>query len=320
VTQRVTGSEELYHILGVENQGNGISYQDLFKLIHPDDLIGQTDFLPLLENMQEVGPITIRILRSDEAWRTIQVTIAQVDLNDNKLARIFGTVLDISERRKSEDDLLSSLAEKEVLIREVHHRVKNNLSIILGLLALQQSGLEHSQITASFNELAGRIRSISLVHELLYQSEKLSKVNLQTYLGTLIDRLYATLMPAGGIQVVVNTAFIDTSLDTAIPCGLIVNELVTNSLKYAFPGGKPALGQQECRLEVNGIWDRVTYTLNVKDNGIGLPAGFKWQSTESLGLQLVTMLAQRQLDGSVEVETSQGTNFRIQFSPGEGTP
>jgi PAS domain S-box-containing protein len=219
------------------------------------------------------------------------------------------------ERRETEKALRASLAEKEVLLREVHHRVKNNMASILGLIALQLTAEPNPEICAKFTDLGNRVRSMALVHELLYQSDNLSSVDMQAYLGSLIAELRESLAGAAHAHLTVSAPGVTMDLDTAIPCGLIVNELVTNAFKYAFPGGTLFLGDQRCEIVVTLTPNEAGYTLTVRDNGKGLSTDWDWTTSDSLGLPLVKMLGERQLKGRIELDRVGGTTVHLHFRP-----
>lgn len=241
---------------------------------------------------------------------------------DNGRVELLGVTRDISERkrsdaalRESEVALKSSLAEKEVLLKEVHHRVKNNLAAIMGLVEMQGAVLEDVTARTAMAELSVRIRSMSLVHEQLYHSDNLARIDFQEYLETLISHLRLSYDHTGGIDVSVAAAGVAMSLDNAVPCGLLITELTTNAFKYAFPGGQPRSGANRCEIAVRGTWDGTAYSLEVADNGVGLPQGFDWTTTETLGLTLVGMLGEHQLQGKIEFDGNNGTTFRLRFAP-----
>ena len=217
--------------------------------------------------------------------------------------------------RISEEAMRVLLAEKELLLKEVHHRVKNNLAAIIGLLSLQGGKLEDKPAKAALEELSNRIRSMSLIHEQLYQSKDLSRINFQDYLNTLISHLRSSYQRSGDIYFSVAATDVKMGLDNAVPCGLLITELVTNAFKYAFPAGMPRTGTCRCEIAVSMRWDGTAYTLVVADNGIGLPAGMDWTKTKTLGLMLVKMLGQHQLQGKIEVDCTCGTSFQLRFVP-----
>ncbi|RME51391.1 MAG: hypothetical protein D6796_00990, partial [Caldilineae bacterium] len=204
------------------------------------------------------------------------------------------------------------LQEKETLLREIHHRVKNNLQIISSLLSLQTDAITDPQIASAFRDSQSRIRAMALIHEKLYQSESLAQIDFAPYLRHLTDylgRVYDTLHRNITIRLLVEKVRLD--IDTAVTCGLIINELVSNALKHAFP---PEVTDQapkiiEVLMKPAGEGEML---LQVRDNGVGLPAGFNLRQTESLGLQLVQTLA-RQLDGSITFTGEPQTTFQIQF-------
>jgi two-component sensor histidine kinase len=221
----------------------------------------------------------------------------------------------LSERLRAESALRTSLAEKEVLLKEVHHRVKNNLAAIMGLLDLQGQKLNDEPARTALAELSARIRSMALVHEQLYQSEDFSRIDFQDYLEALIAHLRSSYEQSGDIHVSVAAAGVEMDLDSAVPCGLLITELVTNALKYAFPAGRPRPGTGGCEIAVSAEWDDTAYTLTVADNGVGLPADHNWANTKTLGLLLVKMLGQHQLQGRIELDRTGGTSFRLRFTP-----
>jgi len=220
---------------------------------------------------------------------------------------------DITARKRAEEALQASLAEKEVLLREVHHRVKNSLAAVIGLLALQRQAIDNSTVTAVLEDLSSRIKAMALVHERLYRSENLSRIAIQDYLKALISHLRTSFGSRGNIRCTIAADGIEMDLDTAVPCGMIVNELITNSLKHGFPGDKPRPGASHCELTVSMEWDGTTYTLVVADNGVGVPADLDWVATKSLGLRLVRMLGQHQLQGHIELDRTNGTRFTLTF-------
>jgi PAS domain S-box-containing protein len=220
---------------------------------------------------------------------------------------ILGIVRDVTERKKAEEKIKSSLKEKEVLLREIHHRVKNNLQIVSSLLNLQSHYIKYKRCADMLKESQNRVRSMALIHEKLYQSENLSSINGDEYIETLVHELLRSYAAnTDRITVTIDVEHISLGIDTAIPCGLIINELVSNSLKHAFPCGK---GEIKVMLHsLNGDVE-----LLVADNGIGLPEGIDFRSTETLGLRLVIILAEDQLNGEIELNSTEGTAFHIRF-------
>jgi PAS domain S-box-containing protein len=227
-----------------------------------------------------------------------------------RVHRIDGVAREITDRKRALEILRASLREKEALLKEVHHRVKNNLQIISSLLNLQADQVRDPAALAVLGESQNRVRAMALVHETLYRSENFARIDLAVYLEGLCAQLlraYGTDPERVCLELQVPGTTLD--LDRAIPCGLLVNELVSNALKYAFPDGRQG------RLEVAlGTQDGV-YALAVGDDGIGLPEGLDFRSTRTLGLQLVCGIAQ-QLGGTVELDRTGGTRFTITFARG----
>jgi PAS domain S-box-containing protein len=223
-------------------------------------------------------------------------------------ACVLVAIYDITERKHAEEQIRASLKEKEVLLKEIHHRVKNNLQIITSLLSLQAQELTDPTVLAMFAESQHRVRSMALVHEQLYHSENLARIDFAAYTRTLTMNLFHAYGVSGRIGLQLNLADVWLSLDTAIPCGLLINELVSNALKHAFPDARA--GEVLIGLDANsaGGW-----TLRVSDNGIGFPAHVDFREPSSLGLRLVNMLAY-QLDGTLALECESGTMFVVTFA------
>ncbi len=237
---------------------------------------------------------------------------------------------EIVERNRVEDQLKASLAEKEILVREIHHRVKNNLQSLIYLIDMQVEKIDDSQSLDTLNTLQGRIEAMSLVHQKLYQAGNLAQINFGDYLEDLAEHLLYALAGGRDIALHVEAQNLFIGVDVATPCGLIVNELVTNALKYAFPeeltinpplsskkeGGKhvsPSIEntREACEIRVGfQAWED-KYILTVADNGVGLPPDLDWRATKSLGLRLVNLWATHQLGGNLEVDTRSGTTFTI---------
>ncbi len=219
-----------------------------------------------------------------------------------------GIIDDITERKRAENQIKASLAEKEVLLREIHHRVKNNMQIISSLLNLQAGYIKEKDDLKMIKDSQSRIRSMALIHEQLYKSQDFSRINFSDYVQRLAVHLFQfNQVDPNLIQLKMSLedAFLD--IQTAIPCGLILNELITNSLKHAFPQGR----RGEIGLGLHPLKDR-TYQMIVRDTGAGLSPDVDVRDPKSFGLQIVTMLVD-QLEGKMEVEKEGGTTFKIIF-------
>ncbi|MCG2811930.1 MAG: response regulator, partial [Candidatus Aminicenantes bacterium] len=290
-----------------------------FDLIAPED---RQKAVAGMEEALEKGYIKDReyhVITNDGSRLPVEMSVSIMKGVAGEPIGFVGVTRDISERKRAEESIRSSLAEKELLLKEVHHRIKNNLAGIIGLLQLQRETVTDPAAVAQFRELEGRIRSIALVHETLYHIESLARVDLKAYLETLIAQLRAALAPHGDVRFSVAAAGVEMGLDNAVPCGLILNELITNAFKYAFPGDQPRPGEKACEITVSAEWDGDAgddgvYTLTVADNGVGLPADLDWATTKTLGLRLVRMLGQYQLKGQIELDRANGTSFRLVFA------
>jgi len=216
------------------------------------------------------------------------------------------SLIDITDRKMAETLLKSSLKEKELLLREIHHRVKNSLQIIASLLSLQASEFDDPIIKESYSESENRIHSIALVHEILYNSTDISEINIREYIEALIENiLYSYDVDTNNITLDVEVEEHDLGIETSIPLGLIITELLSNSIKHAFKDGKGKI-----KLKLSKLNDE--YELILGDNGVGLPKGFDISSTNTLGILLVNQLV-NQLEGNVEVNINQGTQYIIHF-------
>jgi two-component sensor histidine kinase len=222
------------------------------------------------------------------------------------------TLREVSARMQAEEKIKASLLEKEILLREIHHRVKNNLQVISSLLNLQSAHIRDPRMLESFRDSQNRIRSMALIHERLYQSQELAKVDLAEYarnLATYLFRVYGDKAQSVSLEIEAEGVFLE--VDTAVLCGLILNELISNSLKHAFPDGRSGricIGLQSHR--------EGQLNLEVGDNGVGLPSDLDLGNTESLGMQLVNTLVD-QLGGRLEYNSRNGMNFKIAFSVSE---
>jgi len=215
--------------------------------------------------------------------------------NDSRIA-------EISQRTEAEERLRQSLQEKEILIKEIHHRVKNNLQIIVSLLYLQAKKTSDPGSADALNDSQTRVKSMALVHENLYQSGDLASINFEGYLRTLVKNLMVSYGIESRIVTRSEVKDLPITINTAIPLGLIMNELVSNSLKYAFLPG------QAGEIAITGSVSGGNLVITMKDNGRGIPGDFDWRHTESLGLNLILMFT-RQLRGTVELSRESGTTF-----------
>lgn len=216
---------------------------------------------------------------------------------------------DITEHKQAEEKLIASLKEKEVLLKEIHHRVKNNLGIVSSLLQMQCRRTQDPVVTAILRDSQNRIASIALVHEKLYRSEDLSDIDFAQYIPDLTTHLFDSYnVSSSQIQLKIQVDDASLDIETAIPCGLIINELVSNALKYAFVG--KIRGEIEVKFYQKAESNLI---LIIRDNGIGLPENFDSKKAKTLGITLVQGLV-KQLRGKLEIESHQGTQFKITFT------
>jgi PAS domain S-box-containing protein len=252
-----------------------------------------------------------RLWQPDEAGflqqisNQLAIAIQQSDLYQRAQSELI-------ERQQAEARLRASLQEKEVLLKEVHHRVKNNMQMVSSLLNLQADSIQDPEILQPFIDSQRRIKTMALIHEKLYQSHNLAQLNFADYVQELADELLQSFKAASfHIHLIVEVVDISLTVDTAIPCGLIINELVINALKYAFPETKTG----EIRIQfipdpTHPSPDHQYYILSVSDNGVGIPEHIDFCNTESLGLQIVYILTGK-LEGTISLTRTNGTKFSI---------
>ena len=312
--------------IAIGSMGSILTYvNETFAQMHgysPEEMVGMT--IAHLHNREQMDEYKSKIstVKTEGSWMgeighirkdgtPFPALVALTLLRDDKgnPTGILEVIRDITDRKKAEEQIKASLKEKEVLLREIHHRVKNNLQVVSSLLSLQSNTLTDDNMREVFNESQNRIRSMALVHENLYQGENLANIDFRKYIEALASGL---LQSYGGDANKVTLSIIidDISLgiDIAIPCGLIINELVANSLKHAFPHGRKG----EIKIELHSVDN--TFELIVSDNGRGIPENIDFKNTESLGLMLVTILAEDQLDGEITLEREGGTTFHVTWS------
>jgi len=218
------------------------------------------------------------------------------------------TIRDITERKQAQAKILASLAEKETILKEVHHRVKNNMQVISSLLRLQEGRVKDKDAAALLKDSQNRIQSMALVYNKLYQSENLASVNMTDYIKELsagLVKSYAVSPVRVAVNVAQSNVFLN--VDSAIPCGMIINELVTNSLKYAFPGNRKGLITISLTENEKGL------QLTVGDDGVGIPEGVSLANNSTLGIKLVSNLVRDQLGGILEIDRRHGTAYQINF-------
>jgi PAS domain S-box-containing protein len=309
LTDDVFWSEEIYLVIGLVPEQDLRSDDNWLQFIHPDDRQFVASQIEKTITQQLDLNIEFRVVWPNGSIRWVNnVSKLTIDPDGTPIG-LHGIVIDFTDRKLITDKIRASLQEKEILLKEIHHRVKNNLQIISSLLSLQSNSIEDPITLAQFQDSQNRIRSMALIHERLYRSKDLARIEFGAYLRDLVASLMQTYRTnTQHILLKIYAEEILLDIDKAIPCGLIVNELVSNALKHAFPTGYG--GNIEVLLCATGS---TSYQLIVVDDGVGLPNQFDYRESTSLGLQLVQSLT-RQLGGTIEVpHTSAGTRFVLSF-------
>ncbi|MBK8023298.1 MAG: PAS domain S-box protein [Chloroflexi bacterium] len=285
-----------------------ILQKPLHDLVDPDFSDRLSELVQLASQQGHSKWFQFVARRKDDSTFDAGAAIAAIR-NNGETTALVCSLRDVSEQVAAEAQIRSSLREKEVLLREIHHRVKNNMQVISSLLALQAGYTNDDQATQMFRESQNRIRSMALVHELLYQSQDLAQIDFVRYVRELTRHLiHSYLSDASRVELQIVATELLLDIDMAIPCGLIINELVSNSLKHAFPNHRRGKIQIFLDRDDDGL-----YTVMVRDDGVGLPEGLNVHRTESLGLQLVTSLAS-QINATIGLQRHYGTTFEIRFA------
>ena len=308
-TGTITYSDNLERLYGLVPNTYEATQETLLARVHPEDreLVRQANQRSL--ETGEESKIEFRVIWPDGSIHWLE-SKCQVfyDERGNPVRQI-GISLDICDRKQADAQIQASLQEKEILLQEIHHRVKNNLQIVSSLLDLQSDSIQEPATLELFRESQNRVKSMALVHEKLYQSKDFTRINFAEYVENLISYLFRAYgVSEDHIYLELNIAQVTLNIDTAIPCGLIVSELVSNALKYAFLDNLQGLISISLRSDESN-----NFLLIVKDDGRGMPTDFDFKSVKSLGLQLVNILT-KQLKGTLELDHHDGTEFRVSFS------
>lgn len=337
----LTESEEKYRLIS-ENTGDVIWLMDLnsqrFTYISPsvyklrgftaeevldqslEDILTPESYQYLMEKLpQKIQAYrsgdesmkfqTFRVAQVCKDGRTVPTEVVANILTDEtgNITGLLAVSRDITKRVEMEEEIQRSLQEKEMLLKEIHHRVKNNLMIIASLLNLQSRYIKDKKALSIFKESQSRANSMALIHEKLYRSTDLKRINFGEYVRTLSTDLFRTYVAdPSRVRLNIDVENVMLDINTSIPLGLILNELVSNSLKHAFPDEKTG----DITVVFKLIGDE--YQLKVSDTGIGFPANLDYHNTDSLGMQLVNNLTS-QIDGKLELDTTRGTEFSIKF-------
>jgi PAS domain S-box-containing protein len=301
-------SNNYYKMLGYDPGEFPANYESWRLLVHPDDIDPPGKQLQEILELRRGFEIDLRMKHKSGKWLCVSTRGKEIEKDSTgNPKRIVGTLRDRTDRANAEKKIKESLEEKEILLKEIHHRVKNNLMIISSLLNLQSSYIKDKASQDVFKESQNRAKSMALIHEKLYQSTDFKRIDFGDYISSLATKLFHTYNADPSlIKLKINAENILLDINTAIPLGLIVNELITNSLKHAFPDGKPG------KINVNFHTQDDHYEFTVEDNGIGFPEDLDYQNTDSLGLQLINSLTS-QIDGEIELDRNKGTEFKIKF-------
>jgi two-component sensor histidine kinase len=247
----------------------------------------------------------IEILSMNGEYRTVEMRVTETEWEEKPALLL--ELRDITEQKHAKEEMKRSLIEKELLLREVHHRVKNNLNIIISLLNLHAREVEDNKRAYTiFNDCKNRIRAMAIVHEQLYKSDKLATINIRDYVRGMIHEIREIYSVYENVEIEEEIAEVALDINTAIPCGMILNELLTNSMKHAFSENKGVYVIVRFQTDENRM-----YSLSVQDNGPGLPDGFSLGECNSLGLTLVQILSE-QLQGQFITDEKSGT-FIVRF-------
>lgn len=316
----ISANSAAIKLLGVKNPYKYFN-KSLFNFVHPkyDEIVSKR-VQNMLEKGETVPPIEEKFVRPDGTIVYVEVLATAFIYEGKKAIQV--VFRDISERKKAVNDIKASLKEKETLLMEIHHRVKNNLQIISSLLDLQANYVDEQEAINVLQESQNRVKSMAIIHEMLYQSTDLTSINFVSYIENLVHDLFISYGAKNNIEFFIKSEPVLLNIETAVPCGLIVSELVSNSLKYAFPtvyGRGPENGKfsdsnhepGKISVSINSYGEE--FELIISDNGIGFPENIDFKNVNSsLGLRLVNMLV-NQLDGSIKLDKTEGTKFRIKF-------
>jgi len=305
-------SENLFEILDItdKTEQKKFTEETLFKIAHPEDRDSLIQIWTSAIAQKTTGfKTSFRIIGN--SGQTIHINLDSIMQYNNKFETInqYIAIQDVSEQKIAEEQLKVSLIEKEILLREINHRVKNNLQVVSSILNLQSGYTKDKKTIEILNECKNRVFSMSLVHEKLCQSDNLARINYQIYLKELLSNIIQSYsLTERGISVETEMKPVFFPIDIAIPCGMIITELVSNAAKYAFPNN--INGEIKIIIENKGNKE---WKLTIKDNGIGFPKSFSMENTETLGLKLVDSLVE-QVNGSIEYKNKKGVSVIILFN------
>ena len=256
-----------------------------------------------------VGSYETELTTQDNLQLPIRISPQLIYNEEQEIVGSFGIITDISQQKQAEELIKASLEEKEMLLHEIHHRVKNNLTVISSLLSLQARRSDNDTCNAVLQDSQNRVQAMAMIHETLYSSDSLSSIDISSYFTKLVNGVMQSYGNNDrSVNFKVQTGNIKIDIKKATPLGLIVNELTTNILKYAYPDNEK--GSFLIQLKSSG---ENKFELIISDDGIGIPEDFDWHHTDKLGIKLVKLMVENQLNGSINVENSEGTKYTISF-------
>jgi PAS domain S-box-containing protein len=306
----------MFQLSGVDYRGKKDSELAAYSAFYRDAFLACEDSDELAWQAGQVSRREEVIPRPDGPSLVFDVIRVPTLTADGERQGLVVVGRDVTERKHAEESLRMAVQEKEVLLRELYHRTKNNMQVISAMLNLEAARSQNEELKKTLRDMDNRIHSMSLVHQKLYQSKSLSNINLKDYLSDLANLMLKSYqIDPGRISISLNAEPIPVLIDCAIPCGLITNEILSNSLKYAFPGEyKGTITIHLSRTDSGMI------LLEISDNGVGIPAGVNIHDQNTLGTQIIFGIALHQLGAQVDVETSHGVSWRIQFSDNQYHP
>jgi hypothetical protein len=305
-TKEVRWTEQTYHIHEIPLD-HSPPLEEALSFFHPED---RPKLEKAIERAIEHGEpydmeLRFQTAMGNKLWTH---TMCRPVVKDGRTIKLVGTFQDITEQKRSEDQIKASLAEKEVLLREIHHRVKNNLALINSLLSLRAEYPSDKSAQEMFDEVRTRIRSMAVAHEILYQSDNLAHLSVRDYIENLLNHiLYSHVSVGTSIFVEKDIEEVSFGLSTAIPLGFLITELLSNCLKHAFPDGR----QGKVWLSLGSVNEH-EFELSVADDGVGIPESVDLKNPRSMGMDLIDTFVQ-QLHGWIEVKRKEGTEVRIRF-------
>ncbi len=314
VTTKFWGSDEAKRIYGFELESPDFTTENVESCIPERERVHQA-LIDLLEHNKKYD-LVFDIITADKGIRKTIHSIAEVESDaQGNVKKVTGVISDITEHKINEDKIKASLEEKEILLRELSHRTKNNMQVVSSMLRLYAKRESNEKIDLIFTEIEGKILSMALVHQLLYESKDLSHLNLNDYITKLIPLIKSSYLISNHIRFFCECEDINILIDTAAPLGLVINELISNSIKHAFPDNREGM------IKINISTSRENeLVIIISDDGIGFKDGFDIKKDINLGLKTVFNLVKNQLDGRIQVDSNNGLRWEIELKEEQYMP